>query len=210
MQNIIAVAVIAVMTAGAGVAFAQTPQEQIDAALAKALEAGIPVSLLESKIAEGKAKGIPMDRIAAAVEHRAAGLAKAQAALSGQTDVGPADLAVGADAIEAGVSEAVLSKLAVTVPRERRVVAIAALEQLVSLGHAPASALERVQEALKRGPEALLNLPAQAAAPRGTPSDSAPGPGSAPGAGSAGPPAGVPAPGEPSQSARPEGRGPTK
>ena len=36
----------------------------------RALEAGIPVSLLERKIAEGKAKGVPMDRIAAAVQHR--------------------------------------------------------------------------------------------------------------------------------------------
>ena len=42
----------------------------------------IPVSLLQSKIAEGRAKGIPMDRIATAVESRLRNLEHAKIALS--------------------------------------------------------------------------------------------------------------------------------
>lgn len=41
---------------------------RVDAALAAAVSAGIPTSLLERKIAEGHAKGVPMERIAVAVE----------------------------------------------------------------------------------------------------------------------------------------------
>jgi hypothetical protein len=50
---------------------AQNAEERIAAAMQYAQNAGIPVSLLDSKVQEGKAKGIPMDRIAAAVERRA-------------------------------------------------------------------------------------------------------------------------------------------
>ena len=114
----------------ADAAMAQTAQERIDAATAHAREAGIPVTLLESKVAEGKAKGIPMDRIAAAVERREAAIEKASQALRGRPDVGAADLSVGADAIETGVSAAVLKAIADSAPRDRRVVAIAALTEL--------------------------------------------------------------------------------
>src|SRR5690606_4220191 len=65
-------------TAGAAV---QTPEARIEAALASAAEAGIPMALIESKIAEGKAKGVAMERLAAAVEARLAGLQRAANAL---------------------------------------------------------------------------------------------------------------------------------
>jgi hypothetical protein len=194
---------------------AQTPQERIDAALTKAEEAGIPKSLLESKMAEGKAKGVSMDRIAAAIEARLKGLEKARDAISkgGAPDAGPDELSVGADAIGAGVSEAVLAEIANTTGRERRAVAIAALTQLVGQGIAPQSALDRVQEALARGPEALANLASQSGVagsvvPQGS---TTPGPRSDSGGvvpPVAGPPSSVPSPGAVvPQRGGPSGRG---
>lgn len=206
---IAAAAVVMLMAPGAGVVFAQAPQERVDAALARAREAGIPVALLENKIAEGKAKGVSLERIATVVERREAALERASQALRGRPDVDAADLAVAADAVESGVSDAVLRAIAETAPRDRRAVAIAALTQLVELGHVPAAALERVREALKRGPEALLNLPAQAGGASGRSGEP---PATRPGAGSgrggaeaAAPPAAVPAPGTQTQPTRPAG-----
>ena len=145
-----------------GTALAQTPQERINKGLERARTAGIPVELLESKIAEGKAKGVSMDRIAAVVERRLAALEHASQVLRGPRESGAAGLGVAADAVEVGVNDAVLAAIADSTPRERRAVAIAALTQLVQLGHVPEEALERVREALARGPEAVANLAADA------------------------------------------------
>lgn len=209
MRILTAAGVALLVTAGADSANAQTPEERINTGLARAKQAGIPVALLESKIAEGKAKGVSLERIAAAVERREAALERASKVLPGRPETGAADLSVAADAIESGVNEAVLRTISETAPRERRAVAIAALTQLVQQGHVPEAALERVREALKRGPEALLNLPAQAAAGKqNTPSATAPGAsGSSAGRGNpqTGPPSGVPAPGDSPQQARPGG-----
>ncbi|MGH9346919.1 MAG: hypothetical protein ACRD26_06580 [Vicinamibacterales bacterium] len=206
MKIVTTAAAILLLVWGNDLAGAQTPQERINTGLARAREAGIPVALLESKIAEGKAKGVSLERIAAAVERREAALERASQALGRRADVGAADLGVAADAIESGVSEAVLRAIAETAPRERRVVAIAALTQLVQQGHVPEAALERVREALARGPEALLNLPAQAAGAadrRGGPPSTTPAGGR--GGAEAGPPSGIPAPGGPPQSTKPGG-----
>ena len=51
-------------------AFAQTPDADVQRTLERARQSGIPVELLQSKIAEGRAKGVPMERIAAAVARR--------------------------------------------------------------------------------------------------------------------------------------------
>jgi hypothetical protein len=189
----------------------QPPQDRIDTAIARARQVGVPVALLENKIAEGKAKGVSLDRIAEAVERRAAALERASQVLRGQQGVRNDDLSTGADALESGVSEAVLQKISETAPRERRAVAIAALTQLVELGHVPEAALERVQEALQRGPNALANLPAQASAGQGRgngpPETAGAGAvGSGRGGAPTGPPANVPAPGGESQPTRPGGR----
>ena len=203
MRIIIAVAMVALVVPGAGLALAQTPQERIDAAMERARDAGIPVALLDTKIAEGQAKGIPMFRIAAAIERREGALERASETLRGQSAIGTADLAVAADAIESGVSAAVLLAVFETAPQERRVVAIAALTQLVELGYVPEAALERVVEALERGSEALLNLPAEAASAagrRGGPPNI-----QVPNGAGASPPAGIPAPGLPPLSNRPGG-----
>ena len=181
----------------------QPPQDRINTALARARQVGIPVALLESKIAEGKAKGVSLERIADAVARREAALERASEALRGQPEAA-SSLSVGADAVEAGVSEAALKAIADNAPRDRRNVAIAVLTELVEQGHASATALERVTEALKRGPDALANLPAQAAAARAGGAGAASGRGGRSGA-EGGPPASVPAPGSTPQAGRPGG-----
>jgi microcompartment protein CcmK/EutM len=144
---------------------AQSPQQRLDAAVTRAQETGIPVSLLQSKIAEGRAKNIPMDRIASAVENRLRNLERAKTAMNrGAGDVDGAQLSVGADAIGAGVSEAVLTQIATSAGHEQRAVAVAALTQLVLHGTAPDAALLQVKDALAHGPQALANLAAQAGA----------------------------------------------
>jgi hypothetical protein len=213
----VAVAVLALSGAGTANAQVQPPQERINTALARARQVGIPVSLLESKIAEGKAKGVSLDRIAAAIERREAALVRASEALRGQPDAAES-LGVSADAIELGVSEAALKAVSENAPRERRTVAIAVLTELVKQGHASDVALSRVRDALRRGPDALSNLPAESAAGRGGGPPDGRGQsqgqgqgqgnsGGGRGGGNPGPPGGVPTPGQPPQSGRPDGAG---
>jgi hypothetical protein len=209
MKFRITVAVVALALAGATAADAQVqpPQERINASLARARQVGIPVALLESKIAEGKAKGVPLERIAVVIERRQSALERANQALRGQPDAATS-LAVGADAIESGVNEAVLRDVAESAPRDRRNVAIATLTELVHRGYAPQAALGRVKDAVNKGPEALTNLPAQAApGNRGGGSANGQGQGNAGRRAGAepGPPAGVPAPGKPPQAEKPGG-----
>jgi hypothetical protein len=236
MRVRVTVAVVALALGGALAADAQVqpPQDRINTALARARQVGIPIALLESKIAEGRAKGVSLDRIAAAIERRQAALERASQAMRGQADAA-ASLAVGADAIESGVSEAVLKAVGDNAPRDRRNVAIAALTELVHQGQSPEAALERVRAALKRGPDALTNLPAEGASNRGSGSSNQ-GQGQGQGQGRAqgqsqgnqgsaigqgqgqgnsgrragaepGPPAGVPAPGNSPQSGKPDNSG---
>ena len=151
---------------------AQDANARVDAALESAVEAGIPVSLLEQKIAEGKAKGVPMDRIAAAVERRLEALTHAKDAMTkaGIESATDGELSVAADAVQGGVSQSALAAISQSSSGHNRVVAIAVLTDLVTMGHVPEEALARVQAALARGPEALANLPAETAshtAPQG-------------------------------------------
>lgn len=194
------------------VALAQSPEERVDEALTRAEAAGIPVSILQSKIDEGNAKGIPMDRIAAAVEARLKGLEQARAAMTkGSGDVNAAELSIGADAIGAGVSAAFLEKIAATTGHDRRAVALAALTQLVSQGIEPEQALLRVQDALARGPQALANLASQSGVAGSHVPENAGGPsrGGVSPRGVAGPPTSVPTPGQTTVPTRPQrgGRG---
>jgi hypothetical protein len=142
----------------------QAPEQRIEAAMTTASAAGIPVGLLQGKVEEGKAKGIPMEMIAAAVERRAAALTRARAAM-GDAAGGPseADLAAGADALGAGIADAILGVLAESAPGEYRALAITALTELVALGRAPEQALLQVTEALARGPESVSGLTGVAA-----------------------------------------------
>jgi hypothetical protein len=194
MRRMIGAAVMALLMPGAGMAAGQTAEERIELALARAGESGAFVlDLLNEKLAEGRAKGVDVDRIAAALERRTDALTRASEMLSGQTDVDAAALDAVANAYESGVSQAVLTSVFDTAPRERRFAAVAALSQLVEDGHTPSDALQRVQDALARG----ADLPGPAAAASGAPAGVP-----------AGPPAVVPTPGAAPQGARPAGRPP--
>ncbi len=209
---------VGVVLGGAWVAAAQTPQARIDAALARATEAGIPVALLQSTVAEGRAKGVSLERIAAAVERRGAALEHARDVLRGPREVDQAGLSVAADAVEAGIGDAALAAVAESAPRDRRAVAIAVFTELVSRGRSQDAALNQVRDALEKGPEALANLPAQAGGAQGRgaggsenrPDDAGSngrggGRGGGGGRGNADPPSAVPAPGGDTQPARPGG-----
>lgn len=139
---------------------------RVEATLETAANAGIPVSLLERKVAEGRAKGVPMERIAAAVENRLEALVKARDAMTkaGLESTTEGELSVAADAVQGGVSQTALATISQSAPQDRRAVAIAVLTDLVTLGHASERALTQVQAALARGPEALANLRAESAA----------------------------------------------
>ncbi len=138
---------------------------RVEAALETAVEAGIPVSLLERKIAEGKAKGVPMERIAAAVEKRLGALVEAREAMTkaGLEHTTEGELSVAADAVQAGVSQTALLAISRRAPGESRAVAIAVLTDLVTQGRASEQALAQVEAAIARGPEALANLGAESA-----------------------------------------------
>lgn len=172
----------------------QDPEQRIRATLQQARSDGLPVQLLESKVAEGRAKNVPVDRIAMVVEQRAAALGRARQVLLGvlETDgLAPEDVAVAADAIQAGVDEAAVAQIASTSDGHRRTVALAALGQLVADGIVPEEALRRVRGAMRRGNDALMNVGAGVGRPEG-----------------AGPPAGVPATGRPPGVGKPPNTGP--
>jgi len=181
-----------------------TPEQRILAARRQAEQAGIPVSLLDTKVNEGRAKNVPMDRIATAVERRLASLGRAREAMGGaRAGLAAADLAVGADALEVGVDPGALRRLAAAAPADRRAIAIAALTQLVRGGMASDRALERVSAALARGAEALRQLPGEAEAAPGQRRGPPPGRGNGASGGNGngrgrgnggGPPASVPGP----------------
>lgn len=138
------------------------PAQRIEAARRRADAAGIPVSLLDLKVAEGRAKGVPADRIAGAVEIRLSLLSRAREAMAGagRGALSAADLSAGADALSAGVSTEALGSLTRSAPGDRRAVAIAVLAQLVQEGDRSDRALERVRLALAN-PETLRTLPGQ-------------------------------------------------
>ena len=216
MKYLIVAAAVATMVLGPETrALAQGNQSaadmRIEAALGKARTNGVPVELLQSKIAEGRAKGVSADRIAAAVERRETALERASQALKGQDQVVDADLSVAADALEMGVNDSVLKAVAESAPRARRAVAIATLSALVERGSTPDAALARVRDALKRGPDALETLGADGGGPgnsgergRGAASSGRGGVSGNNGAATPGPPESVPAPGGRSQPRKPE------
>lgn len=139
---------------------------RIQATMEAAAESGIPLSLLQSKVEEGRAKGVAEARIAAALDARLEALTRARetmarAELEGVT---AGDLSVAADALEAGVSESALVELQASAPGESRAVAIAVVSSLVRLGQGSQDALVRVQTALEGGPGALAELRAETSA----------------------------------------------
>jgi hypothetical protein len=141
---------------------AQTPQARIDAAMSVAAKANVPVELVKSKVAEGEAKRVPPERIAAAVEARVTSLVRASQTMkkAGAESESAGELAVTADALDAGVSESALIRVTREAPEERRTVAIAVLADLVRLGNTSDRALTRVSGAVTSS-AALANLRAE-------------------------------------------------
>ena len=140
----------------------RTPQSRIDATIAAAAEASIPVELIRSKVAEGEAKRVPPERIAAAVEARFTSLKRASETMQ-RADLkfqSAGELAVTADALDAGVSEGTVIRVSRESAPERRTVAIAVLADLVRLGSSSDRALVRVSAALA-STTALANLEAE-------------------------------------------------
>jgi hypothetical protein len=171
MKRMITVAVLTLLVAPSMMA---AQHDQIADAFARVAEAGIPTSLLGTLQAEAEIKGVPMDVLADAMQRRADALIGAQEAMSqAGVQASEPELAAGADALQADVSAAVLTALAGNTEGDQRVAAIAALTVLVGMGHVPAEAQARVEEALQRGPDALANLHGtalEARALRGPPS----------------------------------------
>jgi len=145
-----------------------SPEERIEAAREQVVQRGIPAALLETRIAEGRAKGVPVERIAVAVERRAAGLIQANEALARRgVRTTQAELSAGADAAEAGVDGASLRAVIQVARAEDGAVALAVLGELARQGVPVGEARGRVTDALRRGGgRALTNLPGEAAAER--------------------------------------------
>ncbi|MEX1184945.1 MAG: hypothetical protein WEF86_17205 [Gemmatimonadota bacterium] len=143
---------------------ARTPEARIEAAVQAAARANVPASLVRSKVAEGRAKNVPEERIASAVEARVSALVRASDAFR-RADLEFAtagELAVAADALDAGVSESALIGIYRTAPDERRVVAVAVLADMIRLGHESEPAFARVNAALASS-TALAGLHAEIA-----------------------------------------------
>jgi hypothetical protein len=160
--TLMAAAFTPVALAAQGQSQPASPDARIDAAMHAAAQAKIPTSLLASKVAEGKAKNVPQDRVATAVESRLKQLVRASSALDrANVDFESAsELAVAADALEAGVTENALISLTKSAPEERRVVAVAVLADLVRLGQTSDGALAQVNAAVTTS-AGLANLNAQ-------------------------------------------------
>jgi hypothetical protein len=201
MKRVMMAVVLAVVSPV--ITLAQAPEARIEAAKARTAERGLPVSLLEDRVNEGRAKGVPLDRIAEAVERRETALAAAGEALRPTApSISSAELAAGADAIEAGIPAEALRAVVAGARSEDRPVALAVLTYLHREEGLPVDrALERVAQAMARGPDALRDLPAQARSAR----DRAPGRADPPGVGRRGepPPAAGPNPGNRPGAGRP-------
>jgi hypothetical protein len=164
-RMILMTAALALVPLTAHAQHAGQAEARMSAAIETAVQAGIPAALVQSKIAEGRAKGVAAERIAAAVELRLDALLRAKSAMQRAQleSTTAADLSIAADAVQAGVSETALVEISRTAPQERRALAIAVLANLVALGHGSEHALADVRVALGRGPDALVNLQAQTA-----------------------------------------------
>jgi hypothetical protein len=93
---------------------------------------GLPVTPLEWKIAEGLTKGADGPRILGAVQRSADGLRRARLALGSTSTV--AELVAGANALQAGVSPEVLSRLRASQPARPVTTRLVVLSDLLSRG----------------------------------------------------------------------------
>lgn len=131
---------------------------------------GLPVDPLIQKAVEGSAKGVPADRIAAAVRALVAELDVAAAALrreGGPARPDTAAIAAGAFALNAGLSDANVTDLAkVSRPGHAEATTLRVAGTLAAMGVPAAQVVELVTQVVEGGGESadVLALPAQVSA----------------------------------------------
>jgi len=127
---------------------------------------GLPVDPLVQKAIEGGAKGVPGDRVIAAVRALAGRLAEAKEAVSEAGVAAPSGDVVegGADALNAGLSRSQVGELVrVSQPPQDPGLTLRVAATLAALGVPAAQALQLVQGMISAGrsPSDLLGLPGQ-------------------------------------------------
>ena len=158
-------------------------QRAVRGIAADAAARGLPVDPLVQKAIEGAAKGVPSDRVIAAVRALAGRLGEAREAVRAGGVAAPSGDVVegGADALNAGISARQVSDLVrVSQPPQDPALTLGVAATLAALGVPPKQALELVQGMISAGrsPSDLLGLPGevQAGVARGaTPAQAAAG-----------------------------------
>src|SRR5438876_1882045 len=158
-------------------------QRAVRGIAADAAARGLPVDPLVQKAIEGAAKGVPADRVIAAVRTLAGRLGEAREAVRAGGVAAPSGDVVegGADALNAGISPRQVSALVrVSQPPQDPALPLRVAATVAALGVPPTQALELVQGTISAGrsPSDLLGLPGevQAGVARGaTPAQAAAG-----------------------------------
>ncbi|MGH7477634.1 MAG: hypothetical protein ACRELD_15315 [Longimicrobiales bacterium] len=121
---------------------------RIEAAIRSAADLGLPTRALEQRAAEGRAKLVAEERIAAAVETRLEALIVAREALEiNGAAPDAAALEAAAFAAEAGASLDAIARAHASAPPEQRAQAVFVLGRLVAEGHGSAQALAALEAA---------------------------------------------------------------
>ena len=141
-------------------------QRAVRGIAADAAAHGLPVDPLVQKAIEGGAKGVPGDRVIAAVRALAGRLAEAKEAVSEAGVGAPSGDVVegGADALNAGLSRSQVGELVrVSQPPQDPALTLRVAATLAALGVPATQALQLVQGMISAGrsPSDLLGLPGQ-------------------------------------------------
>jgi len=141
-------------------------QRAVRGIAADAAARGLPVDPLVQKAIEGAAKGVPADRVIAAVRTLAGRLGEAREAVRAGGVAAPSGDVVegGADALNAGISPRQVSDLVrVSQPPQDPALTLRVAATLAALGVPPKQALELVLGMISAGrsPSDLLGLPGQ-------------------------------------------------
>ncbi len=141
-------------------------QRAVRGIAADAAAHGLPVDPLVQKAIEGGAKGVPGDRVIAAVRALAGRLAEAKEAVSEAGVAAPSGDVVegGADALNAGLSKGQVGELVrVSRPPQDPALTLRVAATLAALGVPATQAIQLVQGMISAGrsPSDLLGLPGQ-------------------------------------------------
>lgn len=139
-------------------AYSPEAAAQIESIVTEAEAAGVPVEPLLDKALEGAAKGVPAERVVAAVASYSQRLAESRALVGPGYDA--ASVVAGADALRRGVTPGTVQSLAGANP-EDLAVPLVVLGDLVDAGVPVDQAYAVVQEALtkRHGPDEMLAIP---------------------------------------------------